>query len=84
MALKGQILRTVAHVTVTASGKCITDFQKSWGRFHPGNPVIKSSVVEVSNSNFLVSKVFYKGGGDTYVPRDFMCKKQNWPICCST
>lgn len=62
MALKGQILRTVAQVTVTASGKCITGFQKPHEGFHPGNHITKSSVVEVSNSNFLVPKVFCTEG----------------------
>lgn len=61
MALKGQILRTAALVTVTATGKCITDFWKPCGGFHPGNHVIKCFVVEVNN-NFLVPKVFYTDG----------------------
>lgn len=62
MALKGQILRTVAQVIVTASEKCITGFQKPHGGFHPGNRITKSFVVEVSNSNFLVPKVFCTDG----------------------
>lgn len=61
-ALEGEILRTVTQVTVTASGKCITDFLKPRGRCHPGNHVIKSSGAEVNNSSFLVSKVFYTDG----------------------
>lgn len=70
MALEGEILRTVIQVTIAASGKYGAKFLQAMLR------VIKSSVVEVSGSNFLVSKASCAGGETPICPKIHMQKSK--------